>query len=198
MSWRYIFSNAALAAFFMVFLAANVTGFLQEPRLSVLLLIAFQSTVVTLSIIRRDVERVDPRAVVFIAGWAGTLLPLWLRPDSAGGDVLVGQVLQVGGLAMQLLAVISLGRSFGVVAADRGIKTGGAYRLVRHPIYAAYLLGDAGFLVSHPSASNIAAVALALGAQIVRIRFEEQHLMQNHEYVEFAQHHRWRLVPGIW
>jgi hypothetical protein len=38
-----------------------------------------------------------------------------------------------------LAATLRLGRSFGIVATNRGIQTGGLYRIVRHPIYAAYV-----------------------------------------------------------
>lgn len=196
--WRFILSNTGLATLFVVFLVANVGALLDEPRLSVLLLVVFQSTVVVLAIFRRDVATVDRRVVAFAAGWAGTVLPLFLRPTATGPDLLAGQVLQVAGLVLQVVAVLSLGRSFGIVAADRGIKTGGAYRLVRHPIYAAYLLADVGFVISHPSVGNVAAISAALGFQIVRIWFEERHLAANPEYVEFSRARRWRLIPGVW
>ncbi len=196
--WGHILSNAGLGAFFVVFLIANTASLIEQPRLSVVFLVVFQSTIVALSIVRRDVQTVDRRVVAFAAGWAGTVLPLFLRPTASGADLLVGQAFQVGGLALQLVAVLSLGRSFGIVAADRGIQTGGAYRLVRHPIYAAYLVADVGFVMSHPTAGNVAAISAAAVTQVIRIWFEERHLSENPEYAEFCRIRRWRLVPGIW
>jgi protein-S-isoprenylcysteine O-methyltransferase Ste14 len=37
-------------------------------------------------------------------------------------------------------ALAALGRSFGFVAADRGLRASGPYAMVRHPVYASYLL----------------------------------------------------------
>jgi protein-S-isoprenylcysteine O-methyltransferase Ste14 len=150
------------------------------------------------AIVRRDARSSDQSLAAFAVGWAGTVLPLFLRPTASGSDLLIGQALQVAGLVLQLVAVLSLGRSFGVVAADRGIKTGGAYRFVRHPIYAAYLLADIGFVISHPTVGNVAAIAAAAATQVIRIWFEERHLAGNPDYQEFCMVRRWRLVPGVW
>ena len=196
--WRLMLSNFGLATFFLVFLAANVSSFVDQPRLSIALLVVFQTTIVTLAVIRREVESADRRLIAFVAGWAGTALPLLLRPDATADDLLLGQVLQSAGIVLQLVAVLSLGRSFGVVAANRGIKTGGAYRIVRHPIYAAYLVADVGFLLSNRTLLNVVAIVLATAFQVVRIWFEERHLLAEPEYAEYAKRQRWRLVPGIW
>ncbi len=196
--WRPLLSNFGLAALFVVFVVSNGSAMLEHPRLSIALLVVFQATVVGLAAVRREARTADVSLLALSAAWAGTVLPLFLRPTPTGSDLLAGQILQVAGLVLQLVAVVSLGRSFGVVAADRGIKTGGAYRIVRHPIYAAYLLADLGFVVSHPAPGNIAAIALAAGAQVFRIWFEEHHLAGNPEYVAYCEVRRWRLVPGVW
>ena len=44
------------------------------------------------------------------------------------------------GLAVVIVGKMTLGRSFGVVPANRGVVVGGPYRLVRHPIYTGYLI----------------------------------------------------------
>ena len=196
--WRPLLSNAGLAGLFTLFVVANGASLLDQPRLSIGLLIVFQATIVGLAIVRRDARSADQSLAALAAGWAGTVLPLFLRPTASGSDLLIGQSLQVAGLVLQLVAVLSLGRSFGVVAADRGIKTGGAYRFVRHPIYAAYLLADIGFVTSHPTLGNVAAISAAAATQVVRIWFEERHLATNPDYQEFCQARRWRLVPGVW
>lgn len=196
--WRAILSNAGLGGLFILFVISNGAAFTERPRLSVGLLLVFQATIVGLAIVRREVRTSDQRPVAFAAGWAGTVLPLLLRPTASGDDLLIGQALQVTGLILQLVALVSLGRSFGVVAADRGIKTGGAYRLVRHPIYAAYLITDVGFVTSHPTLANFAAISAAAATQVIRIWFEERHLSENPAYEEFRRIRRWRLVPGIW
>ena len=54
------------------------------------------------------------------------------------------------GLYVQISAKVILGRSFGLIAANRGIKVAGPYRIVRHPIYAGYTIIHVGFLLALP------------------------------------------------
>ena len=49
-----------------------------------------------------------------------------------------------------MLGKITLGRSFGVVPANRGVVVGGPYNFVRHPIYTGYLITHVAFLVANP------------------------------------------------
>src|SRR6185436_1953842 len=57
-------------------------------------------------------------------------------PVGRGG----GLVLVIIGASLSLAGLISLGRFFGVRPAMRGLATRGTYRLVRHPLYLAYVL----------------------------------------------------------
>ena len=106
--------------------------------------------------------------------------------------------LQLAGAAFAAVSLLSLGRSFGVVAANRGIRTGGAYRIVRHPIYAGYALSDLGYVLENPKATNVALALAVLVFQVLRIRAEEQCLLGDAEYVRYARVVRHRLVPGVW
>ena len=58
------------------------------------------------------------------------------------------------GLALVIVGKMTLGRSFGVVPANRGVVVRGPYGVVRHPIYAGYLLTHIGFLAANPSPWN--------------------------------------------
>ena len=98
---------------------------------------------------------------------------------------------------MATASVLTLGRSFGVVAANRGIKTHGPYRIVRHPIYASYLVGMVGYLFESPSPRNILLFSTVIGFQIARIHSEEQCLVGDPEYREYRQRVRYRLVPLV-
>src|ERR1700682_5194874 len=49
-------------------------------------------------------------------------------------------LLITAGVLLQIYAKLTLRRSFGIIAANRGVMTSGPYRVVRHPMYAAYLL----------------------------------------------------------
>lgn len=69
-----------------------------------------------------------------------------------------------------------LGRSSGMVAANRGLVTGGPYAVVRHPLYSAHMLGGIGYLMQSFSAWNVAVDVAAVGFQLLRIVAEERHL----------------------
>jgi len=133
-----------------------------------------------------------------VIAWAGLLLPLLMRPTEALGHDTLGTVLTALGSLGATTAMLSLGRSFGLEPAKRGIRDRSLYRLVRHPIYAAYLFIVGGFLGSYPSPWNGLIVAVWLGVQLRRIVGEEALLMHDPAYQLYAQHVRDRLFPGIW
>ena len=66
----------------------------------------------------------------------------------------------MAGLLLHLGAKLSLRRSFGIVAADRGIKIEGPYRLVRHPMYLGYMLVHLALLLAGPLWWNATIFAL--------------------------------------
>ena len=63
----------------------------------------------------------------------------------------IAEAITISGFVLQLSAKLTLRRSFGVVAANRGVKASGPYRLVRHPMYAGYALTHVGFLLAGPN-----------------------------------------------
>ena len=95
--------------------------------------------------------------VVAIGGWTALLL----RPhDGDSLPQLVGTGIQVAGLCLVFVGFSYLGRSFGVVAANRGLKVNGPYRIVRHPIYFAHFVTMSGYIVGNPTPWNIAVFAV--------------------------------------
>lgn len=132
--------------------------------------------------------------------WESTLavaaawMPIALRP-SPGDFRFLGEALQIVGLGGMLIAVVSLGRSFGIAPADRGLRTTGLYGWLRHPLYAMEITVFAGFLVANPAWWNLAILSLNTLLQIVRITREERIL---EGYAGYADRVRWRLVPLVW
>ncbi len=102
----------------------------------------------------------------------------------------------VGGIAAAC-CIFELGRSFGVVAANRGIKSGGLYGVVRHPIYAAYTVAMVGYVLAAPTIANVVVVSITMTFQVRRMFAEEAVLMRSAEYRSYACAVPWRLVPGL-
>jgi protein-S-isoprenylcysteine O-methyltransferase Ste14 len=196
--WDRLLGKAALCSVYAVFAIAHVQSLQEEFRLSLLLVLAFETLMVVMVAVRRDSVVTDRRPLVVVAGLLGSFVVLALRPVHGAADHLVGQALQVAGAGLQIGAALSMGRSFGVIPANRGVRTRGLYRAVRHPFYAAYLVSQVGYALNNPSAWNVGVVVLGTAFQVVRIRYEEQLLLGSGEYREYRSAVRWRLVPGVW
>jgi protein-S-isoprenylcysteine O-methyltransferase Ste14 len=127
----------------------------------------------------------------------GSGLPLLARP----GDVaLIPEQAALGltaiGGVIAIWAKMALRRSFGAIAANRGVKRGGPYRIVRHPMYLGYIIIQIGFLLGYFSLPLLALYVVLWAVQILRIREEEKVLLQDAAYREFAKDVPRRLVPG--
>ena len=101
------------------------------------------------------------------------------------------------GLAIHVGAKLSLLRSFGIVAADRGVKRRGLYAVMRHPMYAGYILTHIGFLLASPSWWNLGVYVMAWSFLIARIFAEEKVLSANPDYQGYMTGVSYRLLPGV-
>jgi protein-S-isoprenylcysteine O-methyltransferase Ste14 len=130
-----------------------------------------------------------------VLAFAATIAPLISLHPAANGWSEFGSAMQYLGIAGILWSLASLGRSFGIAPADRGLVASGPYRLIRHPLYTTELFCLAGFVVANMSWTNLAALLLMIGLQVFRITREER-IIDN--YGSYATRVRWRLVPRIW
>jgi protein-S-isoprenylcysteine O-methyltransferase Ste14 len=101
------------------------------------------------------------------------------------------------GLYVQISAKVILGRSFGLIPANRGIKVAGPYRIVRHPMYAGYTTLHMGFLLGFPSFWNILLYSTELVIQLARLLREELLLNEDQNYRAYAARVRYRVIPLI-
>lgn len=120
-----------------------------------------------------------------------------LKPGIAVIPVYIAAPLQFLALSFVIWGKISLGRSFAILPANRGVMTGGAYRLVRHPIYAGYLAGHVLYLLSAFSFHNLAVYAVITYLQLYRILREEALLAAEPEYRAYMERVRYRLLPRV-
>lgn len=146
------------------------------------------------------------------SAYAGSLVfgladSAWLRwtPFAEGLRPLcyVGAVLVVAGLALRLMARVTLARNFSAFVQtyqDHQLITRGVYARVRHPAYTGFV----GLLIGFPLCfGSLGALAIALGiglpALVYRIRLEEAALVEwfGEDYVAY-QRRTAKLLPGVW
>jgi protein-S-isoprenylcysteine O-methyltransferase Ste14 len=172
--------------------------FLNTGRLTGLLLLASEALVVVLTVFRRASSEVDRSLRARILTTLSLMGPVLIMPAAAG---FVPELATVTTSACGLLIVIggklSLGRSFGVMPANRGVVSSGLYRLVRHPIYLGYLVTHVGFLAANPTIWNLLTLVGADVALLIRAVCEEQTLAHDVAYREYQQRTRWRVIPGV-
>jgi len=167
--------------------------------LSTLLIIVSEALPIAFIIGRRPSATLSRQPTDWLVGIAATIAPLMITPNATGSIApqTVWFTIMIAGMYIQIAAKVILGRSFGIIAANRGVRTLGPYRFVRHPMYAGYTLTHAGFLLTMPSLLNLAVYSLALALQIARILREERVLTQDAAYRQYAARVRYRLLPGV-
>lgn len=104
-------------------------------------------------------------------------------------------------LGLLLLAdgcLLYLGRSFSLLPARREIKTGFLYRIVRHPAYALYIIGDLLYVVAEPQGRNLLVASIGIASFVMRAHYEEKVLAEDPAYLEYQQNTPWRFLPGIY
>ena len=119
-----------------------------------------------------------------------------LRPADYG-VLPQAEILIALGTAMQIAGLVSLNRSFALVAAKREIKTRWMYRIVRHPLYASYFLLFSGYILTHTTILNVVIYLIMVSFLSLRIIREERHLSQDPEYLDYMSNVRYRVIPYL-
>ncbi|MGH8810119.1 MAG: methyltransferase family protein [Noviherbaspirillum sp.] len=146
--------------------------------------------------------RSDPKTVSLVPfDWAvaivGTFAALFFQPSPDGILPAARNFIAVGAL-IQIIGVLSLNRSFALVAAKREIKTRGMYRFVRHPIYAAYCVIFSAYVLAHTTPWNVFIYSLTISCLLMRIAREERHLADDALYRDYMRRVRYRVIPFVY
>jgi protein-S-isoprenylcysteine O-methyltransferase Ste14 len=195
-----IAANLAGAVIAATFARASLQFFLHTHRLIGGLFLIEQTWFAVAFLVRRPPRAVSWQARSWLVAFAGTFGGLLLRPGGAhpAWGVQAGFGLQLTGLVIAITSLVALGRSFGFVAADRGLRTSGPYAVVRHPVYASYLLIQSGYVLQSQSLRNILIVAFVTACNIGRVLAEEKLLGTSRAYQAYRERVRWRLIPYVW
>src|SRR4051812_48450739 len=197
---RDLMARASIGALFTL-LSINLLGdFLRTGHVTGLLLLVGESLVVVLTIVRRPAIAVDRSAIAAVMTTVSLAGPALFRANDSqvalADDQLTALIAGLG-LLIVVGGKMTLGRSFGVVPANRGVVVAGPYTFVRHPIYTGYLIIHLAFLAANPSPWNLAMIVIADVALVFRALMEERVLSADETYQGYCQRVGWHLVPGV-
>lgn len=190
-------ANVLLAAMWLWFAKAHLVFWASTGDLRGVGAMAMETIVAILFLTRRSSLDVSREPLAWVATVVGAFGPMLMRPVPGGGGT-AGLVLQLAGAGFACLSLVWLGRSFGLVAANRGVVAQGPYRLVRHPAYLGYLVVWIGYAFENPSIHNAVILLGAALGQVVRIRCEEDVLSHDPAYRIYRSRVRFRLVPLVY
>lgn len=187
--WRdLVFGRVVPALFFSVFVADQLVQLsvtLGAARtfsdwlfvLRQLLALAYFTMLVVLYSTRLPQKGTDHRlGVVFVAftGTFSALLGTFLPGGTLRGWlVLPGDVLATIGLVYSVWGLAYLRRSFSIIPEARRLVTGGPYGLSRHPVYLGEIATAIGVNLATTGWLGAGAVAYFIGAELLRMRWEE-------------------------
>jgi protein-S-isoprenylcysteine O-methyltransferase Ste14 len=196
---RDLIARAAIGVLFVLLSANLLAEFARTHHVTGLMLLISEALVAVLTVFRRRARVIDRSFVAGLVTLISTAAPPLLRatdlppllPDA--GTALIS----CAGLSLVIAGKMTLGRSFGLVPANRGVVDRGPYVMMRHPIYTGYLLCHIGFLAAHPDPMNAALMVVGDSALIVRALLEERILGKDERYRAYCSRVGWHLVPGV-
>ena len=147
----------------------------------------------------------DGRLVARTAGLVGTTMllvvgafpnPVLLTPPAVIRGI--AAVLALAAFALGVYGLLYLRRSLSIIPEARRLVTGGPYRLIRHPLYAAEMLAACALVMDRPGMWATLMLVPFIAVQMLRARFEEGLLTRIFpEYKQYAGQTR-RLIPLVW
>jgi protein-S-isoprenylcysteine O-methyltransferase Ste14 len=198
--WGELAAKATIVFLFSTMASGLAHDFAKTGHATGLLLVVSEALVVVLTVFRRSAGAVDRSLRARLLTLVSTFGPLLIRPGGTmtpwAPESMTLPIIAVG-LIVVIWAKASLGRSFGLTPANRGIVCSGVYRFVRHPIYLGYLISHVAFICANPLPWNLTLLAAADVALILRSRVEEETLAKDRTYRDYMTRVRFRLVPGV-
>jgi protein-S-isoprenylcysteine O-methyltransferase Ste14 len=135
------------------------------------------------------------QAVAMVAFFSG--LAFFGEKTDDATLLLAARIVTSLALILGILTQLNLGRSFGILIAQRRIKTNFLYSLIRHPMYFTDILLKVGLLLKMPSWPNTAVLLFGVACYVYRAILEERFLAQNPDYCDYMKRVKHRFLPGI-
>jgi protein-S-isoprenylcysteine O-methyltransferase Ste14 len=198
-SFIFLLSNFTLFILWIIFAIRHIKAYLTSPEANYIIIFILSEIIIALLFLFRKREKsISPEKIEWLLPLAATFLPLLFIPDGKIINLKLGINLLSLGVILQILAVISLNRSLGIVPAYREIKTSGLYRIIRHPMYLSYFFTYSGYLLVNISLFNIYLYLFTIFSCFLRIHIEENFLKTVPAYQKYAQKVKFKLLPLIY
>jgi protein-S-isoprenylcysteine O-methyltransferase Ste14 len=166
---------------------------------SLLATAVFVVTLLSLTVLRSKPVRSFPSLNARVMAVLGMALPLLLsvlpQPDLPPAVIAASIITIAVGSGLSMYTVSWLGRSFSIAPQARQLVVGGAYSIVRHPLYLCEEIAVLGAMLGRFSPMAVAIIAIHWAFQLRRIDYEEQILRET--FPEYAQYAATvpRLIP---
>lgn len=196
----YSVGNLTGIALFTFLCTATFQSYQKTGSLFSFTIVLINGLILMLYFVRREPNALIEFPFAWLISIVTTVLPFLYRPIQEAflpGLLGVGYYLQIIGVAAIIGSLLSIRGSIGIVPANRGIKIGGFYQLVRHPLYASELLFFTGYVLSNQSLFNFFLLVLSFAMQYSRSRIEENFLIDDPSYKLYMSCIRYRFIPGI-
>jgi protein-S-isoprenylcysteine O-methyltransferase Ste14/uncharacterized membrane protein (UPF0127 family) len=192
--------NIFIALLWSRFILASFLNWKQNGEIFHLGLVFVNTLLFFLFLTRRESTETSTRILDWVIPILTMTSAMILKPLSNNIDSLNGisMGIQVFGILSILSSLTSLGRSFGVIPANRKIKYSGLYKVVRHPLYASELIFYFGFLIGNFSIINLFGVIIILTGQMYRAISEEKLLSKDLNYIKYKKDVKYRFLPGFY
>lgn len=189
-------SGVLLSSLWGFFAYRHLKAFNATSDFSLLLFVVVETLAAGFFLFRSNPKSVSVSAFDWMVALAGTFAPMFFSPTGSGVMPVASNIILIG-LVIQIFSLVSLNRSFAIVAAIRSIKTDKMYQLVRHPIYFSYCITFTAYILAHTSYRNFLVYTVAMILMLLRIFREERHLSAELSYREYMTRVRYRLIPYI-
>jgi protein-S-isoprenylcysteine O-methyltransferase Ste14 len=193
--------NIAVASFFSYYVYDSIIRLATGTCLTLLIALLFRNMSITLVFLLRRPSKLTSRNIGdWIAAIGGTFIS-YLYTSHADPIypfiVPTAYVVMIVTAFLSTICIINLGRSFGIVPANRGVKTELLYGIVRHPLYSLYTIYDLAVISLAFSSHNCYICILHALFSYLRAKREENILIQDRAYKEYASKTRYMFLPGV-
>lgn len=168
------------------------------------LVVAFFTFLLVIYALRSKAARWDYNPIAIAAAMIGSfvLYTLYLFPGQARSTDLrvltVSDLLLACGMVWALYGLSYLRNRFSIVPEARELVTGGPYAVVRHPVYLGEIIAGIGLVVPTFFSLHAAILAVFIGAQLLRIHYEERVLQSAFPTYELYARRTKRLIPFLY